>query len=209
MHATSELSPVTIHKAATGFSIFSALYTLCTLAMGQSYVFDPYLLSCQLSGLIDPKPLYAIYAILATVIFFSVPVVGIIIANLAILVMAVRARGGIPAKTAGCIPGINALRTVSCVCWAFVISVIPLNVRVLLQVTKVHIPSWYYIAAHELLFMNALVNPIIYTVTNRDIRTFCIKLITRKLAEKLDIRQPMDPGEYISNNVMSWLVIHN
>ena len=118
-----------MHRGLIALSLFSALYMLGTLAMGQFYFFDPYLMSCQISGQTDPKPLFVTYTIIATVIFLSVPVVGIITANVAILVLVGRARG------TG-IPGINAVKTVGYVSWAFVISVIPTNVRVLLQVTN-------------------------------------------------------------------------
>ena len=169
--ASRHLSPSTIHKAVIGFFIFSVLCTLGGIAIGQYYAFDPYLLSCKLHGLTDPNPLFAIGTITIVVMFFFVPVVGIISANLAILVLVARARGGVP--------GINAVRTVSCVSWAFVISVIPMVVRGLLQVNSVPIPPWFYVAGHELLFMNVVVNPIIYTATNRGFRTFLTNLIRR------------------------------
>ena len=182
-----EINPGTIHKALTGYSVFAAVYILGGVGiMGQYYFFDPFMLACIVSGLTNPTQLDFIYNIVATVIFVSVPLVGIITANLAILVLVARARGGIP--------GINAVRTVSCISWIFLISVIPTNVRLLLQLTRVTIPTWFYIMAQELLFMNAVVNPIIYTATNRGFRAFLIKLLSRKLAT---IRQIPETGEYL------------
>ena len=169
--ACRQLKPGTIHKALTGLAIISVLYMLSILAMGQYFLFDPYLLSCQVSGQTDPNPLFVIYQSIGCVIFLVVPVVGIVIANLAILVRVAKAQGGIP--------GINAVKTVSYVSWALVISVTPTSVRFFLQVSRVPLPSWFYIAGLELLFMNTLVNPIIYAATNQGFQTFLSKIISR------------------------------
>ena len=122
--ASRQLSPGTIHKILTGLFIFSVLYILGGLAMEQFYYFDPYDASCKASGLTGPKP-SVIFTIIGTFIFLTAPSVGIIVTNIAILVMVARARGGVP--------GINAVKTVCCVSLVFLISILPTDLGALLE----------------------------------------------------------------------------
>ena len=69
---------------------------------------------------------------------------------------------------------INALITVGCVCWMFIISWIPYTVRILAQGQSVILPKWFYIFQAHVLRLNVVMNPIIYTCTNRSFKT-CVK----------------------------------
>ena len=150
-------------------SLISGLCIAGTIAMGERFEFDPYSIGCQITNGLKKTDL-AIYVVSLIFIFVVVPVICIIAANLAILVLVARARGGVP--------GINAVKTVSCVSWAFLISVIPSNVRLIIEMNNVS-PAWFDMVAWELMFMNAVVNPIIYTATSRSFRTFLINLVSR------------------------------
>ena len=140
----------------------SAVLHLYYHAVGAHYVFDPQFGSCEISLTLAP-----ITYLLSMVCYWIVlPAVILPISNIAILVIAT-----IKGKS-GRLPGRAALVTVSCVTWAFVFSATPLVIRIGLQtLNPFHpIPSWYLLAAQEFLFLNPVLNPIIYTITNRSVR---------------------------------------
>ena len=125
------------------------------------------MLSCETSCVTDPKQLGFLLFSVGT--FCALPVKVIIIANIGILYLSYKhgakkeGRGGLSR---------NALITVSCVCWGFVISVFPLTLRMMFQLLSVEAPNWFYVAQCEIYFLNVMCNPLIYTFTNRRFRGF-------------------------------------
>ena len=105
------------------------------------------------------------------------PILTIILTNLGILFIVTKSS---LARGTG-LPGKNAILTVSCVAWVFVFSTTPTMIRVMLQSRQVPVPLWLYLFGHQMLFMNAISNPVIYTVTNRGFREFMARILTKGL----------------------------
>ncbi|XP_063678541.1 C-C chemokine receptor type 4-like [Bolinopsis microptera] len=151
-----------------GVTAFSTFYMFCCLVMGQFYYFDPYLLSCQISGQTDPRKSMVISALVALVLFVLLPITTILLSNAYILRIVYRS-----SKKKSKMPSKAALTTLTSISLSFLIFTTPTFARVLLQTLfKGTIPSWYFVTQLELLFLNSATNPIIYTFTNTRFRRF-------------------------------------
>jgi hypothetical protein len=164
---------------------------MCIHFMGQFWFFSPTLLGCQPSGITDPRTHMIVYTGVATVLTMVIPLMTIILANIGILACVTksnfkrRKREGtlcVKKRETGHLnnirnvgqnlPGKKAIITVSCVAWAFVISVTPMTIRILLQINQIYIDPCFKIVSIEALFLNSISNPLIYTITNQRFRNF-------------------------------------
>lgn len=143
----------------------SVITHFCYHPIGAFYFFETRLGSCEISITTTPTTFTVNYLMAEVFYYIVIPAIVLPASNIAILVIAtVKSRRGR-------LPGRQALVTVSCVTWGFVLSVTPLIVRVGLQMLDPLrvIPEWYLITAQEFLFLNSVFNPVIYTVTNRSL----------------------------------------
>ena len=117
------------------------------------------------------------YLLTGMVLYFIIPSLLIPASNIAILVIAT-----IKSKDRA-LPSRRALLTISLVAWTFVLSVTPTNTRVWLVFLAPTTPQppWFPIMCLEFLFMNSILNPIIYTLTNRTFRRFLTKLVCGRI----------------------------
>ncbi|KAL5250509.1 hypothetical protein ACHWQZ_G016294 [Mnemiopsis leidyi] len=157
-----------------GVLVFITLvFQCCYHTVGAFYIFDTKLGSCEISVTAIPTPTTVIYLLTGVCYYIVTPAIILPISNIAILVIAtIKSRSGrLPAK--------NALITVCCVTWVFVFSVTPVVVRIAFQtLDPFHpLPSWFMIMAQEFLFLNSILNPVIYTATNKSFRSFLIRLV--------------------------------
>ena len=157
-------------------------------AVGAHYGYDARLGSCEISvtsGVI-PSQTTVTYLLTGVVWWIVVPAVILPVSNVAILVVAtLKSRKGM-------LPGRNALITVCCVTWVFVFSVTPVVVRIGIQtLDPFHpIPAWFHILSQEFLFLNSILNPVIYTATNRSFRAFLVRTLTgRRTGEMISFSE--------------------
>ena len=152
------------------------VYVMIAVCMGHKAYFDPYILSCMGSGLTDPDIRSIIFCMAAATIFFNIPLLIIVISNIGMLCITSRHRS----KRAGQIgPGKNALLTVSCISWVFVISVVPYTIRAVIQVFHIDAPAWFYVMQNEFYYLNVMFNPVIYSITNVTFRNFLQEMWSR------------------------------
>ena len=109
-----------------------------------------------------------------TIILLGIPMLVIIICNTTILIISIQYKRRMWRYGSVNTANINAVITVGCVCWMFIISWIPYTVRILAQGQSVILPKWFYIFQAHVLRLNVVMNPIIYTCTNRSLKT-CVK----------------------------------
>ena len=176
-----------------GITVFIASYMLCIHFMGQYWFFSPNLLSCQPSGITDPRTYMVVYTGVATVLTMVLPLTTTILANIGILVCVTKSNSQRQKREMKqCaykaddkehkinlrrnLPGKKAIITVSCIAWAFVISVTPMTIRILLQISQVSMDSCFKVISIEALFINSISNPLIYTITNQRFRNFMCKI---------------------------------
>lgn len=158
------------YRIIAGITIFIISYMFCIHFMGQFWYFSPPLISCQPSGITDPRVSMVIYTAVATVLTMTIPVLTIIMSNVGILVKVSRSRD--TGQTTVRFPGRRAVITVSLVAWTFVLSVIPMMVRILLQLSQVDMEVSFTVTSIEMLFLNTVLNPIIYMLTSRRFRGY-------------------------------------
>ena len=181
-------------RIIAGIAVFIASYMMCIHFMGQFWFFSPALLGCQPSGITDPRTHMVVYTAIATVLTMVLPLTTIVLANIGILACVTRSNfqkskreGTLCAKydkshlnnlrqVGNNLPGKKAIITVSCVAWAFVISVTPMTIRILLQINQANIDPCFKVISIEALFLNSISNPFIYTTTNQRFRSFMYKI---------------------------------
>ena len=151
--------------------VLKFVYTLGHHLFGSYYKFQGETVAfCE----INPTSTSGInYLLTGIVINFIIPSVLIPASNIAILVIAtIKSKGR-------ALPSRQALFTISLVAWTFVLSVTPANTRVWLAFLAPTTPQpiWFEIMCLEFLFMNSILNPVIYTLTNRTFRRFLKKLV--------------------------------
>eukprot|EP00116_Pleurobrachia_bachei_P005150 sb/3465412/ len=203
----------TARKFVAGVIVFIGGYMLCIHLMGQYWFFSPGMLSCQPSGITDPRDIMMVYTIVATVLTVMIPVVTIIVSNIGILIIVGRSNFAKMKREIKCqgpglnacsssssisngknklrqissnFPGKKAIVTVCLVAWVFVVAVTPMMVRILLQTRGVELPEVFLIISIEMLFLNSLANPMIYTVTNKRFRRFLMNWLQRDTSSVSD-----------------------
>ena len=106
------------------------------------------------------------------VVFF--PMCIIILTNLIILYIAGVVNNG---------PRTKAVLTISLVCWTFVLSYAPLLVYYSLALLGKKLPGWFQIVSSYTVSINNIVNPVIYTFTNKRFSMFLKGLVRGKTQE--------------------------
>ena len=153
-----------------GLWTLACIPTMYGILSSSTVYYDPYMLSCTSTSYNDGGYIMFIF----TIIFLGIPMLVIIICNTKILIIAIQQKRRLRQERALHKANINALITVGCVCWMFIISWIPYTVRILAQGQSVILPKWFYIFQTHVLRLNVVMNPIIYTCTNRSFKT-CVK----------------------------------
>eukprot|EP00116_Pleurobrachia_bachei_P005353 sb/3465615/ len=145
--------------------------------------FQPSLLSCNTSGLLNPEGKYTVFTLVIITMFGFIPLVFMVISNIMILVIASRfvkkqdervARSPNIGNRAVSVRmvSINAAVTVSLISWVFIFSVAPLVIRATLQVLHKELGVWAYVVQTEAYFLNVTLNPVVYTFTVVSFRNF-------------------------------------
>ena len=129
--------------------------------------FDPDKLNCVVQNSSQQK--IATHASIVLSIFLIIPMLIVIITNILILCIVKKVaeksgRGSAENKTTAI--------TIASICWAFILSYLPVFVGVLLQffAPRVNIPNWYPILYNSSIAINVVVNPFIYALTNKRFR---------------------------------------
>jgi len=78
-------------------------------------------------------------------------------------------------------PSGKAVLTISLVCWTFVLSYAPLMALYLPGVDGSQLPGWYQVIASNSPSINLIVNPVIYTFTNKRFAKFMKGLMRGKI----------------------------
>ena len=157
------------------------------MSMDSFAYYTPLKMSCTPATSTNSNIFY--YMISYAVLFVGIPIILIIATNIMTLHIAItykrtnehsatlRLGGASRPRTA-------AVITISCICWIFVISWVPGSrdphrpitiswVPGLVMIAlKVNITSWFYIFQYGILSVNVVLNPVIYTITNKGFREF-------------------------------------
>ena len=180
--------------------LITVVYQCCYHSVGAFYFYETKLGSCEISVTASPTPATVIYLLTGVCYYIVTPAIILPISNIAILVIAtVKSRKGrLPAK--------NALITVCCVTWVFVFSVTPVVVRIAYQtLNPFHpLPQWFLLMAQEFFFLNSILNPVIYTATNKSFRSFLIRLVVgRRGGEGVSCSDYAPRSRAINNTAVS------
>ena len=168
---TRDIEP-THAKLAMGIVVVCSLaYSLGHHLTGSYYRFEGETVAfCE----ITPSSAVGInYLLTGMMLFFTIPSVLIPASNIAILVIAtIKSKGR-------ALPNRQALLTTSIVSWTFFLSVTPANTRVWIAFLAPTTPQpvWFKLIGQVSLFVNAILNPVIYTLTNRTFRGFLARLV--------------------------------
>ena len=154
----------------TALWFMASIPTLYAILSNSTVYYDPYVFSCVSSGYSEDGFIVFILAF----IFLGIPILLIIICNIKILIIAVQYKKKMSRERGLSCSNINALITVTCVCWVFIVSWIPYAVRILAEAQSTDLPKWFFIFQPHVLRLNVVMNPIIYTCTNRSFKT-CVK----------------------------------
>jgi len=145
-----------------GLVVVVVLTQIVGHVIGLVWYFDPNVLCCQFTTLTNHSPTTLAYHSIVLAVFVYMPIIVLPVCNIAILVIAT-----VKHRSTNRINR-NALITVSCISWTFILSIIPTIIRiVLLTLTQVKLPTWYSIFSNEMYYVNSIANPLIYTTVNR------------------------------------------
>ena len=115
------------------------------------------------------------YHNISTMVLGLLLICTVLVSNIIILVIAAR-HGKSSVKTGRVRPSRAAVITISCICWAYLLSYAPV---ILLDVV-IDQQDWTKTFSYYMLSINSIVNPIIYTITNVRFRRFMLKLFGLK-----------------------------
>lgn len=156
--------------------VFSLLImSLAPVLYGAHTTYAPRGLTCSLT------PYVSITLNMITfVIFFCVPMVTIVGANIVILVLVYSTKTRADRKPYNMR---KASLTISVLCWVYIVSYIPSAMFVVLYLAGCEMPVWAYITTQYALGLNVIANPVVYTMTNRRFAEF-IRTLFVKSEEK-------------------------
>ena len=154
-----------------GLWSMASIPTLYVIFSNSTVYYDPFQYSCVSSSFSEDGYIIFILAF----IFLGVPMMLIVICNIMILIIAVQDQKKMSQERGMNHYNINALITVACICWVFIISWIPYTVIILAEAQSSHLPKWFFIFQAHVLRLHVAMNPIIYTCTNRSFKT-CVKV---------------------------------
>ena len=115
----------------------ASIPTLSAVFYNSSVYYDPYQLACLHSGYSEG----GIIIFILVFIFLGIPILLIIICNIKILIIAVQYKKKMSRERGLRFSNMNALVTVTCVCWAFIISWIPYAIRILAEAQSTDFPK--------------------------------------------------------------------
>lgn len=152
---------------------FSGLYILLLIVANIEGNFDAQVIGCQ--GHMAEKG-WDRFKHLAGMIFTLIPILIIIVTNVWMLLIAMSYTKQHSQRQR---PKLSTVITVSCICWVFTASWLPYLIVwtckfLTIQVNKV----WFTVAEHAI-SLNVVLNPFIYTASNKSFRVFVIGLIRR------------------------------
>ena len=128
---------------------------------------------CWTSNHLPHSPSYMSTKIF-TVIFIAAPMITVFLANIklvhSLVLHTLRARQPI-------FPHLKPVVTVSLICWALLVSYIPIFILIILKTTSTPIPSWFNLFQVYAKGFHVVLNPFIYVATNARFRNF----VTRRL----------------------------
>ena len=153
------------------FVLFLAMCPIVGFILSSSYAFyNVYTLSCIASYYYNEE---AVYAILLSIIYIVIPMLVIIITNIAILCVVAK-----QARTVEGRSGINqnTIIIISSICWGFILSYVPFFVILCLEVFNFNYPGWCELLKSYMLSINVIINPIIYTLTNNRFREYLMNI---------------------------------
>lgn len=147
----------------------------------------------------DKTPINAAFGLAFEIVLFA-PMCIVILTNILILYIVSRTTQDQNNRN----PGRKAVVTISLVCWIFVLSYAPLLPLYFPGVTGGKLPGWYQLIASNTVTINLIVNPIIYTFTNKRFAGFMKGLVQGKitalmsLAGKGDARSSSQSGNVLN-----------
>ena len=144
--------------------------TIFAILSNSNVYYEPVVFSCVSSAY--PKNEYILFILI--LILLGVPFILIVFCNIKILIITVQYKKKMSRERGVNYRSINALKTVTCVCWVFIMSWIPYAVRILAKAQSVQLPKWFFIFQQHVFRLNVVLNPMIYTSTNRSFKA-CVQ----------------------------------
>ena len=171
----THLSRSLIRNICTGLWFLALCGVTTWLLIGCKVYFEPRILTCRLSTFVKHE--FKIFIFSNIVIFTTIPIVAIVTPNIAILceVAASNAKHRGKARLSS-----RALKTVSYICWLFIISMTVTTVRLTLMALGISVPLWLFVLQAETYYLNVVANPIIYTITNARFKEFMKRMLLRR-----------------------------
>ena len=106
----------------------------------------------------------------------------------------------------------KAVVTISMVCWTFVLSYAPLLVYYSIALSGYGLPGWFGIVSSYTVSINNIVNPVIYTFTNKRFAVFMkglVRLKSKVLANRGIVTSNSDYPRTLQVNLSKDIIIEN
>ncbi|KAL5255567.1 hypothetical protein ACHWQZ_G010964 [Mnemiopsis leidyi] len=81
-------------------------------------------------------------------------------------------------------PHIRSIITVNLICWAFLVSYVPIFVMIVLKSTGQYVPLWFGLFQTYAKSVHVIINPFIYVATNSRFRHFVLNKLRRREEER-------------------------
>lgn len=135
---------------------------------GAYATYSPKLLICTSSNHSPKDSLYTSTKVF-TVIFVAVPMVMVFVTSLKIMHTICVHTWSVGASM---MPHIRSVVTVNLICWAFLVSYVPIFALIILKSSEVTVPVWFGLFQVYAKSVHVVLNPFIYVATNRKFRHF-------------------------------------
>ena len=167
-----------IRVGIIGLWMIACIMPLTSFFLESVIFYEPKEMSCSSSLYDTPNiGLYTLFFLL-----FVLPLCTIFISNIVMLIVSVRYRRRMVERSgSGEDINMRAVLTVTCVCWLFLISWLPWIVKIFYKSYGAELPAWYFIFQAHVLTLNVILNPVIYTLTNRSFQAVVKKRVLGKV----------------------------
>ena len=170
------VSECKIRKGILCLWMISCIMPLTSFFLESVIFYEPTEMSCSSS--VYGIPDYGLLALFFPL--FILPMCIILISNVFMLVVSIQYQRRM-SESSGEDGNMTAVLTVTCVCWLFLISWIPYIVKIFCRTYGTNLPIWFFIFQAHFLSLNLVLNPIIYTLTNKSFKTVVKKKVLGKV----------------------------
>ena len=179
------LSPSAVRNSILLVYLFALIYTVIAIFLTENAEFSLPDLSC-IPSLNNSR--IKVYSTVGILLLNFLPSVIMFVVNVLLLLLAHAAN-----QRHGDTLSLKSLVFISAIAWIYIVSSIPKGIRYILQGLGRDPPLWLAVFQKEIYFLNISCNWLVYTVTNRDFRTFLRRFASRKLKDpsKVGSRSPI------------------